>query len=55
MEGAGDRGLVRAQLAHFADLSGRRIAAHDPKALESGFRAAIGLALLPMLGNMGRC
>jgi two-component sensor histidine kinase len=51
--------LVCAQLAHFADLIGPRIAVAGPKLrLNPASAQAIGLALhelLPMLGNTGRC
>ena len=50
--------LVRAQLAHFADLIGSRIAMRGPKLrLNPASAQAIGLALqssLPMPGNTGR-
>jgi two-component sensor histidine kinase len=47
--------LVRAQLAHFADLVGSRIALHDPKLrLNATAAQAIGLALHELATNAGK-
>jgi PAS domain S-box-containing protein len=47
--------LVRAQLAHFADLIGSRIAVQGPKLLLNGASAqAIGLALHELATNAGK-
>jgi PAS domain S-box-containing protein len=47
--------LVRAQLAHFADLIGSRIAAHGPKLrLKTEAAQAIGLALHELATNAGK-
>jgi PAS domain S-box-containing protein len=47
--------LVRAQLAHFADLVGSRIAMHGPKLrLNSTAAQAIGLALHELATNAGK-
>ena len=47
--------LVRAQLAHFADLVGSRIAAHGPKLrLNAAAAQAIGLALHELATNAGK-
>ena len=47
--------LVRAQLAHFADLIGARIAVHGPKLrLNSAAAQAIGLALHELATNAGK-
>jgi PAS domain S-box-containing protein len=47
--------LVRAQLAHFADLIGSRIAVHDPKLrLNPAAAQAIGLALHELATNAGK-
>jgi PAS domain S-box-containing protein len=47
--------LVRAQLAHFADLVGSRIAAHGPKLrLNPGAAQAIGLAIHELATNAGK-
>jgi two-component sensor histidine kinase len=47
--------LVRAQLAHFADLVGSRIAAHGPKLrLNAGAAQAIGLAIHELATNAGK-
>jgi len=47
--------LVRAQLAHFADLIGSRIAAHGPKLrLKAASAQAIGLALHELATNAGK-
>jgi PAS domain S-box-containing protein len=47
--------LVRAQLAHFADLIGSRIAVHDPKlCLNPTAAQAIGLALHELATNAGK-
>jgi two-component sensor histidine kinase len=47
--------LVRAQLAHFADLVGLRIALHGPKLRLSATAAqAIGLALHELATNAGK-
>jgi PAS domain S-box-containing protein len=47
--------LVRAQLAHFADLIGSRIALHDPKLrLNPAAAQAIGLALHELATNAGK-
>jgi PAS domain S-box-containing protein len=47
--------LVRAQLAHFADLIGSRIAVHGPKLRLKGASAqAIGLALHELATNAGK-
>jgi len=47
--------LVRAQLAHFADLVGSRIAVHGPKLhLNAAAAQAIGLALHELATNAGK-
>jgi two-component sensor histidine kinase len=47
--------LVRAQLAHFADLVGSRIAVHGPKLrLNAAAAHAIGLALHELATNAGK-
>jgi two-component sensor histidine kinase len=47
--------LVRAQLAHFADLIGSRIVMHDPKLrLNASAAQAIGLALHELATNAGK-
>jgi PAS domain S-box-containing protein len=47
--------LVRAQLAHFADLIGSRIAVHGPKLrLKEASAQAIGLALHELATNTGK-
>jgi PAS domain S-box-containing protein len=47
--------LVRAQLAHFADLIGSRIAVHGPKLrLRAASAQAIGLALHELATNAGK-
>jgi len=47
--------LVRAQLAHFADLIGSRIVMHDPKLrLSASAAQAIGLALHELATNAGK-
>jgi two-component sensor histidine kinase len=47
--------LVRAQLAHFADLVGSRIVMHDPKLrLNPSAAQAIGLALHELATNAGK-
>src|SRR5215831_1893384 len=47
--------LVRAQLAHFADLVGSRIAVHGPKLhLNAAAAQAIGLALHELTTNAGK-
>jgi PAS domain S-box-containing protein len=47
--------LVRAQLAHFADLIGSRIAVHGPKLrLKAASAQAIGLALHELATNAGK-
>jgi two-component sensor histidine kinase len=47
--------LVRAQLAHFADLVGSRIAMHGPKLrLNAAAAQAIGLALHELATNAGK-
>jgi len=47
--------LVRAQLAHFADLVGSRIAAHGPKLpLNPAAAQAIGLAMHELATNAGK-
>jgi two-component sensor histidine kinase len=47
--------LVRAQLAHFADLIGSRIAVHGPKLrLNAASAQAIGLALHELATNAGK-
>ena len=47
--------LVRAQLAHFADLIGSRIAVHGPKLhLNPASAQAIGLALHELATNAGK-
>src|SRR5262249_41148035 len=47
--------LVRAQLAHFADLIGSRIAMHGPKLrLSPASAQAIGLALHELATNAGK-
>jgi two-component sensor histidine kinase len=47
--------LVRAQLAHFADLIGSRIAMHGPKlCLKPASAQAIGLALHELATNAGK-
>ena len=47
--------LVRAQLAHFADLIGSRIARHGPKLrLTAASAQAIGLALHELATNAGK-
>jgi two-component sensor histidine kinase len=47
--------LVHAQLAHFADLIGSRIAVHGPKLrLKSASAQAIGLALHELTTNAGK-
>ena len=47
--------LVRAQLAHFADLFGSRIAVHGPKLrLNAASAQAIGLALHELATNAGK-
>jgi PAS domain S-box-containing protein len=47
--------LVRAQLAHFADLIGSRIAVHGPKkCLKAASAQAIGLALHELATNAGK-
>jgi PAS domain S-box-containing protein len=47
--------LVRAQLAHFADLIGSRIAVHGPKlCLKPASAQAIGLALHELATNAGK-
>jgi two-component sensor histidine kinase len=47
--------LVRAQLAHFADLVGFRIAVHGPKLrLNAAAAQAIGLALHELATNAGK-
>ena len=47
--------LVRAQLAHFADLVGSRIAAHGPKLrLNAAAAQAIGLAMHELATNAGK-
>src|SRR5712671_6438240 len=47
--------LVRAQLAHFADLIGSRIAMHGPKLrLNPASAQAIGLALHELATNAGK-
>jgi PAS domain S-box-containing protein len=49
------RDLVRAQLAHFADLVGSRIAAHGPKLrLNAAAAQAIGLAMHELATNAGK-
>jgi two-component sensor histidine kinase len=46
---------VRAQLAHFADLVGSRIAVHGPKLrLNAAVAQAIGLALHELATNAGK-
>jgi PAS domain S-box-containing protein len=47
--------LVRAQLAHFADLIGSRIVMHDPKLrLNASAAQAVGLALHELATNAGK-
>jgi two-component sensor histidine kinase len=47
--------LIRAQLAHFADLVGSRIAVHGPKLrLKAAGAQAIGLALHELATNAGK-
>jgi two-component sensor histidine kinase len=47
--------LVRAQLAHFADLVGSRIAVHGPKLrLNAAAAQGIGLALHELATNAGK-
>jgi PAS domain S-box-containing protein len=47
--------LIRAQLAHFADLIGSRIAVHGPKlCLKAASAQAIGLALHELATNAGK-
>ncbi len=47
--------LVRAQLAHFADLIGARVAVHGPKLrLNAASAQAIGLALHELATNAGK-
>jgi PAS domain S-box-containing protein len=54
-KGVGIEDLVRAQLAHFADLIGSRIAIQGPKLLLKGASAqAIGLALHELATNAGK-
>jgi two-component system, chemotaxis family, CheB/CheR fusion protein len=54
-KGVGIEDLVRAQLAHFADLIGSRIAIQGPKLLLRGASAqAIGLALHELATNAGK-
>jgi PAS domain S-box-containing protein len=48
-------GLVRGQLAHFADLIGSRVAVHGPKLrLKAAGAQAIGLALHELATNAGK-
>jgi PAS domain S-box-containing protein len=54
-QGADLEDLVRAQLAHFADLVGSRIAVHGPKLrLNAAAVQAIGLALHELATNAGK-
>jgi PAS domain S-box-containing protein len=54
-KGVGIQDLVRAQLAHFTDLIGSRIAIQGPKLLLKGASAqAIGLALHELATNAGK-
>jgi PAS domain S-box-containing protein len=54
-KGVGTEGLVRAQLAPFADLVGSRIAVHGPKLrLKAAGAQAIGLALHELATNAGK-
>jgi PAS domain S-box-containing protein len=54
-QGADVDDLVRAQLAHFADLVGSRIAMHGPKMhLNAAAAQAIGLALHELATNAGK-
>jgi PAS domain S-box-containing protein len=47
--------LIRAQLAHFADLIGSRIAVHGPKlCLKAASAQAVGLALHELATNAGK-
>ena len=49
-------GLVRVQLAHFADLMGSRIAVQGPKLrLSAASAQATGLALHELTTNAGKC
>ena len=53
--GASLEDLVRAQLAHFADLVGSRITAHGPKLhLNAAAAQAVGLALHELATNAGK-
>jgi two-component sensor histidine kinase len=54
-QGVDIEALVRAQLAHFADLIGSRIAVHGPKLrLSAASAQAIGLALHELATNAGK-
>jgi PAS domain S-box-containing protein len=54
-QGVGVEDLVRAQLAHFADLVGSRITVHGPNLRLNAFAAqAIGLALHELATNAGK-
>ena len=54
-QGVGVEDLVRAQLAHFADLIGSRIPLHGPKLrLNPASAQAIGLALHELATNAGK-
>ena len=54
-QGVDTADLVRAQLAHFADLIGCRIAVHGPKLrLNAAAAQAVGLALHELATNAGK-
>jgi PAS domain S-box-containing protein len=54
-QGVETEDLVRAQLAHFADLIGTRIAVHGPKLrLNAAAAQAVGLALHELATNAGK-
>jgi PAS domain S-box-containing protein len=54
-QGVDTADLVRAQLAHFADLIGSRIAVHGPKLrLNAAAAQAVGLALHELATNAGK-
>ena len=54
-QGVETEDLVRAQLAHFADLIGSRIAVHGPKLrLNAAAAQAVGLALHELATNAGK-
>src|SRR5260370_17209157 len=56
MAGVDVEDLVRAELAHFADLVGSRIALDGPKLrLKAAAAQAIGLTLHELATNAGKC